>query len=182
MRALCSAQERLLNQCLYSQCIQLFSESQVLQRSFMRTCTLLARRQVPSVQGVAYPFSKAGTALRQFAHARHVGKILLHLPEPDAVSGGPAGRAQVSSWVLQIVERRLVVCFWHPRGCGLGLFPPGMLRKATQRWWAQGRWMVTGGLGALGLITAQWLADRGLRHLCLLGRTGRCLLCSTPLL
>jgi len=36
--------------------------------------------------------------------------------------------------------------------------------------------MVTGGLGALGLITAQWLADRGCRHICLLGRTGRCLL------
>ena len=40
----------------------------------------------------------------------------------------------------------------------------------------QGRWLVTGGLGALGLITAQWLADRGCRHICLLGRTGRCLL------
>ena len=70
---------------------------QALQRSYMRTCALLARRQVPSVQGLAYPFSKAVTALRQFAHARHVGKILLHLPEPDAVSGGGSCQAQVSS-------------------------------------------------------------------------------------
>ncbi len=70
---------------------------QALQRSYMRTCTLLARRQVPSVQGLAYPFSKAVTALRQFAHARHVGKILLHLPEPEPLSGRGACRAQVSS-------------------------------------------------------------------------------------
>ena len=38
----------------------------------------------------------------------------------------------------------------------------------------QGMWMVTGGLGSLGLVTAQWLADQGRRHICLLGRTGRC--------
>ena len=37
----------------------------------------------------------------------------------------------------------------------------------------QGLWVVTGGLGALGLLTAQWLADRGRRHVCLLGRIGR---------
>ena len=53
---------------------------QVLQRSFSRTSELLARGQVASVQGLAYPFSGAVTALRQFAHARHVGKIMLHLP------------------------------------------------------------------------------------------------------
>ena len=37
----------------------------------------------------------------------------------------------------------------------------------------QGLWLVTGGLGSLGIITAQWLADQGRRHICLLGRTGR---------
>ena len=32
-------------------------------------------------------------------------------------------------------------------------------------------YMVTGGLGALGLVTAQWLVEQGARHLVLLGRT-----------
>lgn len=32
-------------------------------------------------------------------------------------------------------------------------------------------WLVTGGLGALGLQTAEWLADRGARHLLLQGRS-----------
>lgn len=34
-------------------------------------------------------------------------------------------------------------------------------------------WAVTGGLGALGTITAEWLAGQGVRHIHLLGRTGR---------
>ena len=37
----------------------------------------------------------------------------------------------------------------------------------------QGRWVVTGGLGSLGLLTAQWLAGRGRRHITLLSRSGR---------
>ena len=82
----------------------------------MRTCTLLARRQVPSVQGLAYPFGRAVTALRQFAHARHVGKILLHLPEPDAVSGGTAGQTQVSAMgASQKRSAHMDRACWKPR-------------------------------------------------------------------
>jgi acyl transferase domain-containing protein/acyl carrier protein len=35
-----------------------------------------------------------------------------------------------------------------------------------------GAYLVTGGLGGLGLRVAQWLVDRGVRHLVLLGRSG----------
>ena len=38
---------------------------------------------------------------------------------------------------------------------------------------AQGRWVVTGGLGSLGMLTAGWLAGQGHRHITLLGRSGR---------
>jgi acyl transferase domain-containing protein len=34
----------------------------------------------------------------------------------------------------------------------------------------EGTYLVTGGLGGLGLATAQWLVDRGARHLCLVTR------------
>ncbi len=37
---------------------------------------------------------------------------------------------------------------------------------------ADGSYLVTGGLGALGLLTADWLVQRGARHLVLLGRRG----------
>lgn len=37
---------------------------------------------------------------------------------------------------------------------------------------ASGTWLVTGGLGSLGLRLARWLVDRGARHLLLTGRSG----------
>ena len=37
----------------------------------------------------------------------------------------------------------------------------------------QAAWVVTGGLGALGALTADWLVGQGQRHLVLLGRSGR---------
>jgi phthiocerol/phenolphthiocerol synthesis type-I polyketide synthase C len=37
---------------------------------------------------------------------------------------------------------------------------------------AEGSYLVTGGLGGFGLRTAQWLADRGARHLVLISRSG----------
>ena len=37
----------------------------------------------------------------------------------------------------------------------------------------KGAWIVTGGLGALGVLTAKWLAGQGKKTLHLLGRSGR---------
>lgn len=37
---------------------------------------------------------------------------------------------------------------------------------------AEGAYLITGGLGGLGLLTASWLVDRGARHLLLVGRSG----------
>ena len=42
----------------------------------------------------------------------------------------------------------------------------------TTRVRADGTYLITGGLGRLGLHTARWLSSRGARHLWLLGRTG----------
>ena len=36
-----------------------------------------------------------------------------------------------------------------------------------------GSWLVSGGLGALGTLTSEWMAGHGHRHLVLLGRSGR---------
>ncbi|MDI5974353.1 SDR family oxidoreductase [Streptomyces sp. SL13] len=54
----------------------------------------------------------------------------------------------------------------EPAAAGTARRPPVRIRPDRT-------YLVTGGLGGLGLATAQWLADRGARHIALLGRTGR---------
>lgn len=38
---------------------------------------------------------------------------------------------------------------------------------------SHGSWVISGGLGALGALTADWMVGQGQRHLVLLGRSGR---------
>jgi acyl transferase domain-containing protein len=57
--------------------------------------------------------------------------------------------------------------FYAPR------LTPKALARVAPRTLAQGTYLVTGGLGGLGLRIARWLADRGAKHLALLGRTAR---------
>ena len=45
-------------------------------------------------------------------------------------------------------------------------------RRAPVAIRADGTYLITGGLGGLGLTVAQWLVDRGARHLVLCGRSG----------
>jgi phthiocerol/phenolphthiocerol synthesis type-I polyketide synthase D len=47
---------------------------------------------------------------------------------------------------------------------------PEAPRVAPALGWSKATYLVTGGLGGLGLETARWLADRGARHLMLIGR------------
>jgi phthiocerol/phenolphthiocerol synthesis type-I polyketide synthase A len=54
---------------------------------------------------------------------------------------------------------------------GLAAFPAPPVRPAL-RCRADGAYLITGGLGDLGLLMAGWLAQRGARRLVLLGRTG----------
>lgn len=89
---------------------------------------MLASGAVRPLQSLVYNFSAITTALRQFSHARHVGKIVVRVPPAAAVTG--AARTSEA-------------------------------------------WAVTGGLGALGAIAAEWLVGQGVKHIHLLGRTGR---------
>jgi acyl transferase domain-containing protein/acyl carrier protein len=84
---------------------------------------------VPPVR--VFPLPQAVEAFRLMAQARHVGKVVLTVPEP--VDARPSRPGAVSL-----------------RG--------------------DGSYLITGGLGALGLRTAQWMARRGARHLVLVGR------------
>ena len=89
---------------------------------------MLAAGLVKPLPSTRYDISELDTALRQFSHARHIGKIVVSV---SARLPGPAAREASEAWAI------------------------------------------TGGLGALGLITAEWLAGQGARHIHLLGRSGR---------
>ncbi len=61
-------------------CIEISTFAQVLQAAFTRVAGMLAAAQAAPIQALAYPFADVTTALRQFSHARHVGKIVTRLP------------------------------------------------------------------------------------------------------
>lgn len=50
-------------------------------------------------------------------------------------------------------------------------FPAGKGGSEEDR--VAGRWVIGGGLGSLGMLTADWLVGQGQAHLVLLGRSGR---------
>jgi acyl transferase domain-containing protein/acyl carrier protein/short-subunit dehydrogenase len=80
-----------------------------------------------------FPAAAAGDAFRHLAQAKHVGKVVLSLGEPELPAALP--------------------------GDGAGIRPDGS-------------YLITGGLRGVGLEAAKWLAERGARHLVLVGRSG----------
>jgi acyl carrier protein len=80
-----------------------------------------------------YPVSRSAEAFREIALAKHVGKRVLLLDDPEA-------RVLVPTQTAPIRGDR--------------------------------SYLVTGGLGGLGLSLASWLVERGARHLVLVGRSG----------
>lgn len=80
----------------------------------------------------AFPVSQAADAFRHMAQGKHIGKIVITLPDE----------------VVQVED----------------VPPPVPIR-------ADATYLITGGLGALGLVFARRLVDQGARHLVLMGRS-----------
>ena len=60
---------------------------QVLQGHFQRLASMLAARQIAPLPILVYPFPKIHTALRQFANAKHIGKLVAQLAGPTGDEG-----------------------------------------------------------------------------------------------
>ena len=52
---------------------------QVLQGHFQRLARMLAARQIAPLPTLTYSFAKIHTAMRQFANAKHIGKIVVEV-------------------------------------------------------------------------------------------------------
>ena len=82
----------------------------------------------------SFPLSEAQDAFRFMAQAKHIGKVVVTLDEPEF------------------------------------LVAPSSQQPVTFR--EDGTYLVTGGLGGLGLTLAEWMVERGARNLVLVGRSG----------
>lgn len=82
----------------------------------------------------SFPLSEAHDAFRFMAQAKHIGKVVVTLDEPE---------------VLVAPSSQQPVAFRE-----------------------DGTYLVTGGLGGVGLVLAEWMVERGARNLVLVGRSG----------
>ncbi|MEU5979170.1 type I polyketide synthase [Streptomyces sp. NPDC047315] len=116
---------------------------------FDRVLELVDGRAIEPLPYEVYDGEDVESAFRQMARARHVGKVLIRFDEVaepvDAVE--PA----------EPVEALRVVDAGAPAQAG---------------WTAsEGTYVITGGLGGIGVELATWLVERGARDLVLLGRS-----------
>src|SRR3990172_8658832 len=81
----------------------------------------------------AFSIVEAPSAFRHMAQAKHIGKIVLTLP--DQTPSAPSSSA------------------------------------ASALFRSDSTYLITGGLGELGLLVAQWMVRQGARHLALMGRS-----------
>ncbi|MBF2022481.1 MAG: aminotransferase class I/II-fold pyridoxal phosphate-dependent enzyme, partial [Hydrococcus sp. C42_A2020_068] len=84
------------------------------------------QRSLRPLPHTVFPIEEAASAFRYMAQAKHIGKVVISLP-------------QIAS-------------------------QPFMIRE-------DGSYLITGGLGALGLQVARWLVEQGAKHLVLVGRS-----------
>ncbi|MEM8804481.1 MAG: SDR family NAD(P)-dependent oxidoreductase [Cyanobacteria bacterium P01_G01_bin.38] len=85
---------------------------------------------------VSFPIGEMVDAFRFMAQARHIGKVVISIP--DATEAAPT-QAPDAAVPFEVTPK--------------------------------GTYLITGGLGSLGLQVAHWLVDRGAKHLALMGRS-----------
>ena len=109
-----------------------------------------------------FPITAAVSAFRYMQRAEHVGKVVLSLDVGDREQGtgnrGESGVRNQEPRVSQQVpnaERRM---------------PNSFSSLPFQPFTPFSSYLITGGLGGLGLLTARWLVERGAGHLVLVSR------------
>jgi acyl transferase domain-containing protein/ubiquinone/menaquinone biosynthesis C-methylase UbiE len=105
-----------------------------LAAQFQELMEAVGRGELKPLPYRVFPVSNAVGAFRYMTKAKHIGKVVVSMHEPE-VAIAPAS------------FEGLVLC-----------------EDAT--------YLMTGGLGGFGLVVAQWMIERGARHLVLMGRSG----------
>ena len=124
---------------------------QQIQAMLQALVPLFATEQLQPLPHRVFPLSSAISAFRTMQQAKHVGKIVL----------------QVSGNREQGIGNREQE---EPRTQNLGLRPESFLPLPHSSTPPLPTYLLTGGLGGLGLLTADWLAAQGACHLVLISR------------
>ncbi|GAX72979.1 hypothetical protein CEUSTIGMA_g431.t1, partial [Chlamydomonas eustigma] len=106
-----------------------------------------ARGVLTPLPVAAHGLHSVSSALRQMSQARHVGKVVVSVSLPS------------NSGSYDLVSNKPPINNSSP------VIP--LLRNPLEAV------TVTGGLGALGILTASWLASQGVKRIILVGRSGR---------
>jgi acyl transferase domain-containing protein/NAD(P)-dependent dehydrogenase (short-subunit alcohol dehydrogenase family) len=99
---------------------------------FQHVARDFANATLTPLHHTVFSLHEAANAFRYMAQARHIGKIVMAIPDTDGHRASPTPPP------------------WTPS--------------------TEGTYVITGGLGALGLTVARWLVEEGARHLVLVGR------------
>ncbi|ACB52427.1 probable polyketide synthase [Crocosphaera subtropica ATCC 51142] len=98
-----------------------------------------------------FPIQQMIPAFRYMQQAKHIGKVVVSYGEqvippcPPLVRGVGSGESQVSS-------------------------TENFSTASSLKFREDGTYLITGGLGGLGLLVAQWMVEKGARNLVLMGR------------
>ncbi|WP_127956886.1 type I polyketide synthase [Serratia microhaemolytica] len=165
-----------LQQVVGARCLTVLALTQALAELELATeprLWIVTRGTQPvAEQAVSHPFDAAVWGLgRVLGHGEHIRLWggMIDLPtQPSADEGrqivadllSSSGEDQIAWRDQQRYVMRLEQC--DTRSAGIS--PPALRRNAS--------YLITGGLGALGLVIAAWLVERGARHLILVGREG----------
>ena len=114
---------------------------------FAEVMELLRSGAIHPLPVTTFAAQQASEAFRFMAQAKHIGKIALQ------------------QWAAPFRQPDLVEGQSQPTAHGDDLYRPPLLRPDAS-------YLITGGLGALGLAVADWLAAQGARHLVLVSRRG----------
>lgn len=122
------------------------TDPRALRPLFVDLMNAIARGELKPLPHKIFPLEEARSAFRYMAQAKHIGKVVV---AQENVERGLwiVGRESTAHNVRSTLRHQRPISIKH---------------DAT--------YLVTGGLSGIGLLTAQWLVERGARHLVLMGR------------
>jgi myxalamid-type polyketide synthase MxaB len=106
-----------------------------------------------------FPLHKAADAYRYMAQAKHIGKVVVQ---------GASGKGQEEEREAKSEERRAKNVQREAKSEKRSTLHASRSTSYALR--SDATYLITGGLGALGLHAAKWLVEKGARHVVLVGR------------
>ena len=132
---------------------RLKAEPQAIRPFFVDVLNAIARGELLPLPHKAFALDEASNAFRYMAQAKHIGKVVVVQKIEDSGSK-MVDRAKPSHDLQSTIH--------DPRSSINN--PQAIVIKPDATY------LITGGMSGLGLLVAQWLVERGARHLVLMGR------------